>query len=402
MSASIFNVNQPVDLDESIKSYSFRSVYPFNNNQYNNNDEIVFTINQKEVFTLPHESQLRIEMTITRPAAEKTLAIKLSVGGVLHLFSKLTYLLNGQKIDEVNNVGVTAAMKFIPSMSLSESELYRKLLYFLEKDTFTEETIAICVPLKLFSGFFEDYQRVIFNTKQELVLLRSQINTNCLLVNPTKTVDVKITNMIWQMPFIEPNEVIKLQMMKMISNNTSIPIPFRNWGLYSYQSIPSVKNLTWPIRTVTSVERPRFLIVGFQTARENKIEKDNGAFDHCKVKNVTVYLGSDRYPYMNNNCDFTKSDVAGLFLEFAKFRQKYYGSSLADTQCDMNEFISNFPLWIIDTQHQPAIASSSNIDIKLEIESDENFPTDTTCHCLIISDRVIEFSLFSGVVKQLI
>ena len=164
----------------------------------------------------------------------------------------------------------------------------------------------------------------------------------------------------------------------------------------------NTKALTWPIRTSTSLERPRFIIVGFQTNKLDNILADASKFDHCDVRNVTAFLGTERYPYVAHNVDFEKQKYSSLYEAYASFRRAYYNYSTDQPLVNHSTFSESYPLWIIDTRHQSEVSSSSNIDIKLEIETSKPIPADTSCHCLIIADRVIEISPFSGIVKQLV
>ncbi len=40
------------------------------------------------------------------------------------------------------------------------------------------------------------------------------------------------------------------------------------------------------------------------------------------------------------------------------------------------------------------------VDVRIEFESSENFPTPTAAYCLILHDRIIEYQPISGMVKK--
>jgi len=40
------------------------------------------------------------------------------------------------------------------------------------------------------------------------------------------------------------------------------------------------------------------------------------------------------------------------------------------------------------------------VDVRLEFESFENFPSGTTAYCLILHDRIVDYSLLSRAVVQ--
>lgn len=406
----IFDVTQKVMLNESIKNLSLRPIYSYNNSQYNNSDEIIFTINQKETFSYPHDSVLQIDLEIIRPAkkaaTDATVKVSLSDYAIPFLFSKITYNLNGQKIDETTNPGIAAALKNTCSIQADEKPKYSGILHYGE-DGYDAELVTFNIPMKQLLGFFEDYQKCIFNVSQTLILVRSQNNRNALF-HPKGTndsgFDLKVKAVTWMVPFLEPHESIRLNLMRIIERNQILQIPFRNWSIYSYPTIPSqTKSLVWPLKTSTSLERPRYIIIGFQTARENNINKNMGAFDHCNIKDVCVYLGSDRYPYSAYNCDFSKKiHISPLYSEFTKFQENYYGAHRGSPMIDLDTFTSKYPIWVISCQHQPEAAVSSTIDIKIMIEAHENIPDNTSCHCLILSDRLVELSIFSGIVKSIV
>ena len=54
----------------------------------------------------------------------------------------------------------------------------------------------------------------------------------------------------------------------------------------------------------TALEKPRFIIVAFQTAKDGDQTKNSSTFDHVNLKNAYVTLNSDRYPAVGYNFSF--------------------------------------------------------------------------------------------------
>lgn len=63
---------------------------------------------------------------------------------------------------------------------------------------------SFCVPLKLLLGFADDYNRILLNVKQELVLLRSATDNNAVYQIPAASHDFIITlnKVIWKVPYV--------------------------------------------------------------------------------------------------------------------------------------------------------------------------------------------------------
>ena len=66
-----------------------------------------------------------------------------------------------------------------------------------------------------------------------------------------------------------------------------------------------------------------------------------------------------------------------------------------------NEYEEILPLIIIHCSKQNEILKSGSVDVRLEFETQENFPTGTSAYALIIHDRIIEYNPMSGDVRKL-
>ncbi|CAL1680804.1 unnamed protein product [Lasius platythorax] len=72
---------------------------------------------------------------------------------------------------------------------------------------------------------------------------------------------------------------------------------FRSWDLYKYPLLQRTTKHSWPIKTATQLEKPRYVVFALQTGRKNVMFEDTSRFDDCKLTNVKLYLNSECYPY---------------------------------------------------------------------------------------------------------
>ena len=66
------------------------------------------------------------------------------------------------------------------------------------------------------------------------------------------------------------------------------------------------------VRTSNQLEKPRFVILAFQTNRRSVNAANASRFDHCKITNVKLLLNSQCYPYGNMNLDVNRHQYAML------------------------------------------------------------------------------------------
>ena len=69
----------------------------------------------------------------------------------------------------------------------------------------------------------------------------------------------------------------------------------------------------------TTVKKPRFIIVGFQTNKDGDQTKNSSTFDHVNLKNTYVALNSDRYPAVDYNLSFVNQTFSRVYGDAALF-----------------------------------------------------------------------------------
>jgi hypothetical protein len=254
-------------------------------------------------------------------------------------------------------------------------------------------------------GIFDDYNKVVVNVKQELILKRARNDNNCTLTTaaaatPDIVCSVKLNAIQWVVPHILPSDAEKLTLQNMLLQNKFIQIPFRSAELHQYPNFPATTRSTWNIKTTNQLEKPRYVIFAFQTDRDNKPRVRADRFDHCKLKNLKVFLNSEYYPYDDLNLDFENHEFTKAYEMFARFRESYYGLE-SDPSFGRNEYLEENPLIVIDCSKQNESIKEGVVDIKLEIETHENVPANTVAYCLIIHDKLFEYNPLTNEINKL-
>lgn len=118
------------------------------------------------------------------------------------------------------------------------------------------------------------------------------------------------------MPHTQLADSYKLQMLKVINKQTPLLISFRSWDMYYNPILPETTSCIWNVKLADETERPRFIILAFQT---------NNVYNHCNLSDIKVYLNSDVYPYDNLNQKFDINKFALFYEMYLNFQQSYYG-----------------------------------------------------------------------------
>lgn len=406
MNANILNVTEKALFDNSIINAERHTHQPYASTTLNNNDEIRIPLQQQDLYVLPWNSLIYIEGKLITHDNKVSATAKLVNNALAFLFSEIRYEIGGLVVDRVRNPGLTSTMKGYVSYNTNESKRLENAGWSPTKDITTnlvdkKGNFNVCIPLSMILGFCEDFRKIILNLRQELVLIRSSSDVNAI-VNSTEGEDMKIelTKVLWKVPHISVNDVERLTILKYMERSIDLELAFRSWELHEYPLLQETQRHSWSIKTTTQLETPRYVIVGFQTDRKNKYNKDMSKFDHCNLTNIKLYLNSEMYPYDNLNLNFSNNQWAILYEMYAQFQQSYYERQ-SEPVFSPSEFIKNGPLFVIDCMFQSETLKSGTVDIRLEFETSANVPSNTAAYCLILHDRIIKYNPLTSAVSNI-
>ncbi|XP_026830870.1 uncharacterized protein LOC113563423 [Ooceraea biroi] len=318
---------------------------------------------------------------------------------VAFMFDEIRYELDGVEIDRNRNVGTTSTLKNYTLLTLDRGVTLGNSSWDTYYSDNADEYFNFCVPLSMLLRFYEDYKRVVINARHELILIRSRNDNNSLLGNPALAPVIDIFKIQWRMPHVLLNEINKLSMLRALESGRYITMVFRLWDLYEYPLLQSTTKHSWAIKTATQLEKPRYVIFALQTGRKNVMSEDVTIFDDCKLTNVKLHLNSEFYSY-DLNVDFEKNKNAILYDMYSRFRRAYYNCNCAEAYLTPPNFLLRGPFVVIDCSRQNESVKSATVDVRLEFEGKENVPPNTTAYCLIIHDRVVEYSPLTNVVRR--
>lgn len=304
--------------------------------------------------------------------------------------------------DRLRNPGVSTQLKFKP-LHTDDDEVRLSNSSIVRPHSRTSETFNFTIPLKDIFGFCEDYKKVMINVKQEIVLVRSQTDTNAYEdIDGDKGISVKLTSVQWHIPFVTVNDSARLFFLNVLQKSIPLRMAYRTQHLYEYPNVPhATDTFTWPVRLSTMTEKPRFVIVAFQTKRHDQLKANASEFDNCNVKRIRLDLGTETYPYTPLDINWTTKKISVLYDNFMSLRKSYYGTDTTSCAVTAATYLAKYPFWVFDCSRQSETVTQGAVDVRLEIQASANFPASTTAFCLIISDCLVEYIPYSGLVRQI-
>ncbi|XP_050528087.1 uncharacterized protein LOC126898191 [Daktulosphaira vitifoliae] len=204
------------------------------------------------------------------------------------------------------------------------------------------------------------------------------------------------------MPHINVEDSVRLKLLKTLDSRKPLYIAFRSWELFEHPYLPQTTKHSWAVKTSTHTEKPRYVIIGFQAKRKNKITADISRFDHCSLISLKVFLNSESYPYDSLNIDFDNDKYSALYQMYSSFQDSFYNIDNGDPILTKEEFKDNAPIVVIDCSKQNEKIKSAPVDVRIEFETKIPIPNNTSAYCLILHDKIFEYNAMTSEVHKVI
>ena len=136
------------------------------------------------------------------------------------------------------------------------------------------------------------------------------------------------------MPHVIPADAEKFSIYKTIESKVKVPVAHRTRQCDKL-SVPESISFTWRLSVKTAPEKPRFIIVGFQTAKYGDQTKNPYTFHHVNLRSAYVMLNSDRYPAVDCNLSFSNQKFSRVYGDAALFGVKFFGMDELITQSNL-------------------------------------------------------------------
>ena len=431
--ADILQITEDIPVDDSIYEYEYKEYNPIVGTDLNRGS-IVLTIESQDIYTHPAESFLVIEGQLATPIALPLAGVGLYAdadvvtlinNGLMYLFSDVRYHLASHEIEVLQNPGHATTMLgllkypddftksqglnqlWLPDMNIADNNIankvdnkgFKKRNEYIIQTSDPKGTFSFKIPLKHFLGFCEDYKKILYGMQQRLTLTRTNDDNAIFRTAATDAGFVRLDKIRWFMPHVIPSDAYRLQLDKIIEKKEKIPVGYRMLQCDTSQVPTNQKSFTWRLGVKSSPDIPRFIIVGFQSGKNNNQEQNPAIFDHLLVRNIYVTLNAKRYPDTDYDNDFTKNQFSRIYGDASSFRKKFFNMDelVSNPGIDPIDYKHLFPLYVFDVtkQSEKLKTSVSDIHIKAFFDNDpaggNNPPDNAIAYAVIISDRLFHF-----------
>ena len=115
------------------------------------------------------------------------------------------------------------------------------------------------------------------------------------------------------MPHVILADAEKFSIYKTFESKVKLPVAYR-MRQCDMLSVPESTSFAWRLSIKSAPEKPRFVIVLFQTDKDGDQTKNSSTFNHVNLENAYVMLNSDRYLAGDYNVSFPTIYFVGCMV----------------------------------------------------------------------------------------
>ena len=412
--SSMFDVKETTSIDNGIQRYEYHAYEPVAGNSPNSSGELRITISQKDLITHPSQSYILFEGRLTKSDGSAYAdgdKVALVNNGLMYLFDSIKYQFGSNTLEHVTNVGQATTMlgllKYSRGFSKAQglNQLWYKDTdtdlndenqgyavrhnYIIERPT-NKGAFSFIVPLKHIFGFADDYDKIVYGVTHSLIFTR-RTSSDDAIIHADGVADGKVTltKLQWYMPHVNPSDEVKLPFFNTISSKETLQLAFRSRKCEQI-SVAQAETFSWTLPSQSGPNFPRFIVVGFQTAKDSDQKKNAALFDHCNVTTIRVKLDSNEYPEVDYDLSFQDNMFARAYRDAALFSTNFYALDelVTDANIPTSEYRDLYPLFVFDVSKQVERLKVSTVGIRIEAKFKSNPPANTSAYALIISDCI--------------
>ena len=201
------------------------------------------------------------------------------------------------------------------------------------------------------------------------------------------------------MPSIDPSNDNRIIVQKCLSKKNNVDFSYYERKTI-YKNVPNATNFLFDLGMESGMERPQYIIVGFEN---NNVDEQTHYASTFIVMNVTecyCKIGSEFYPEDRMNNNFGTNNYNEAFKEIVSFNKDYNGlPHNIKPYINHRTFKSSYRVYVFDTRYQSDHIGPQPIQLYFKFSA---AVADVICHALVLIRKVISVNSYGNKMVDII
>ena len=275
------------------------------------NININIILNREENHLNIHDSYLEIEFVVSDDAGDvfaNDASIRLVNYGMMALFSSIKLETSGGRtIEHIDHCQPNLLMYKLLTSTCDEYESgfvrnQGNRDSQLKGDYIAAQRGHMYMMIKMSDlfGFVNELEKIIYGLGFKLLLKRNNNDRALYRVNANPGAvandsNIEIRDISWCVPSIDPSNDNRILVQKGLSKKNNVDFSYYERKTF-YKNVPNATNFLFDLGMKSGMERPQYIIAGFENNNVNEQTHDASTFDVMNVTECYCKIGSEFYP----------------------------------------------------------------------------------------------------------
>ena len=206
-------------------------------------------------------------------------------------------------------------------------------------------------------GFVNDLEKIIYGLGFKLILKRNNNDRALFRVNANPGAvandgKIEIRDISWCVPSIDPSNDNRIIVQKVLSKKNNVDCSNYERKTF-HKNVPNATNFMFDLGMESGMEKPQYIIVGFENNNVNEQTHDASTFDVMNVTECYCKIGSEFYPKDRMNISYGTNNYNEVFKEIVSFNKDYNGlPHNIKPYINHRTFKSSYRIYVFDTRYQ--------------------------------------------------
>ena len=240
-------------------------------------------------------------------------------------------------------------------------------------------------------GFVNALEKNIYGLGFKLILKRNNNDRALYRVNANPGAvandgHIEIRDISWCVPSIDPSNDNRIIVQKVLSKKNNVDFSYYERKTF-YKNLPKATNFLFDLGMESGMERPQYIIVGFENNNVNEQTHDASTFDLMNVTECYCKIGSEFYPEDGMNINYGTNNYNKAFKKIVSFNKDYNGlPHNIKPYINHRTIKSSYRKYVFDTRYQSDHIGPQPIQFNFKLSA---AVADVICHALVLNRKVI-------------
>ena len=243
-------------------------------------------------------------------------------------------------------------------------------------------------------GFVNDLENIIYGLGFKLILKRNNNDRALFRVNANPVAvaydgNIEIRDISWCVPSIDPSNDNIIIVQKGLNKKNNVDFSYYERKTF-YKNVPNATNFLFDLGMESGMERPQYIIVGFENNNVNEQTHDASTFHIINVTECYCKIGSEFYPEDRMNVNYGTNNYNEVFKEIVSFNKDYNGlPHNIKPYINHRTFKSSYRIYVFDTRYQSDHIGPQPIKLNFKFSA---AVADVICYALVLTRKVISLN----------